>query len=90
MATFLLAAYEIGGPARVAGYLVEAASLLTLFSTIAWIIWMIVMLRRDVVRHREGQCMRCGYDLRFATDRCPECGEAIHRTSKLVKKDGHE
>jgi hypothetical protein len=35
--------------------------------------------RRSVERERAGLCVRCGYDVRQSTDRCPECGLPILR-----------
>ena len=39
-----------------------------------WVPW----FARRVVRRRRSLCIRCGYDLRASTGRCPECGTAIN------------
>jgi predicted amidophosphoribosyltransferase len=55
-------------------------AIITLVGGATWTVWILLAVRRDVVRHRDGLCMKCGYDLRHSGDRCPECGEPKRQT----------
>ncbi len=46
--------------------------LVMLFSSTLWFAWMPLHRRRK--RKKLGLCVKCGYDLRGSTERCPECG----------------
>jgi hypothetical protein len=54
--------------------------LLSALPVLAWILLTAVRAPRRVRtarRQRRGECLRCGYDLRFSRGKCPECGEPI-------------
>jgi hypothetical protein len=55
----------------------QVIALLLLFPTA----WRVITSgrRRRIARERAagGLCVACGYDLRFSTDRCPECGAPV-------------
>ena len=36
--------------------------------------WRAIPIYEQLERHRNGQCIKCGYDLRATPTRCPECG----------------
>lgn len=44
-----------------------------------FVAWGNMRLQRDSQRRAAGLCVRCGYDLRASSDRCPECGKVIGR-----------
>lgn len=56
------------------GLLADAA----FFASLWWIILFAPGVARRVLRHRRGQCLACGYDLRATPpgSPCPECGRA--------------
>lgn len=45
-------------------------------------LYQLVAHSRRQARAASGLCFHCGYDLRASSDRCPECGKAVLRTSR--------
>jgi hypothetical protein len=45
-----------------------------LFPLIALVFFLLIPRNWRVERLRRGRCVKCNYDLRASTDRCPECG----------------
>lgn len=55
-------------------WIIYGLPVLLAIAALGWGLVMVHLYRRDGRRQREGLCLKCGYDLRRATDRCPECG----------------
>ena len=64
---------------QLAKWALDISGIATLIAGLFWAVWIVRAVRRDLKRHRNGLCMKCGYDLRQSKDRCPECGEPIRQ-----------
>ncbi len=47
------------------------------FTTLFW--WSVLPLHRRRKRKKLGLCLKCGYDLRGSSERCPECGQEFEK-----------
>jgi hypothetical protein len=65
---------------QMAKWALDIAGVFTLVVGLFWAVWIVRAVRRDLARHRNGLCMKCGYDLRHCLDRCSECGEPMRET----------
>ena len=52
---------------------------LTLLTGLPLALWLnaVCRARMGAKRSLSGRCLRCGYDLRASTDKCPECGTPV-------------
>lgn len=41
-------------------------------------------------RRAAGACLKCGYDLRASTARCPECGTPFDKQTRSIRLSGEE
>ena len=60
------------------GILVPLWIPIVLFAVMFW--WSFLPLHRRRKRKKLGLCLKCGYDLRGSTNRCPECGTEFEKT----------
>jgi hypothetical protein len=45
------------------------------YAALLWMLWLSPFVIRRVIRHKRGQCIKCGYDLGGTSGGgCPECG----------------
>jgi len=65
---------------QMAKWALDISGIATLIAGLFWAVWIVRAVRRDLKRHRNGLCMKCGYDLRHSKERCPECGEPVRET----------
>jgi hypothetical protein len=75
----MLAVVPTSHASTIAYWVIVTTGIVLSSLAVIWTIWVVHIVRRDRRRFREGRCMRCGYDVRFCNDKCPECGEPIRR-----------
>jgi rRNA maturation endonuclease Nob1 len=75
----MLAVVPTSHASTVAYWIIVATGIALSSVAVVWTVRVVHIVRRDRRRFREGRCMRCGYDVRFCSDKCPECGEPIRR-----------
>jgi hypothetical protein len=72
--------YDVRGGRQTTAYTIVSMP----FQLLAFICFLPMTWQILTIRHRRrirdsrmanSECVNCGYDMRFSTDRCPECGE---------------